>query len=267
MSFHSLINTALKVGGQHSPEILLGLAVVGVGVAVYRGIKDSRKADKRIEKAKEKKAEELGTSPEDVNLSVKEKVIAAAPAYISTGLTIVAVVGCIVCAQSINAKRNAAMMFMYTAANEAAKEFEDKTVEVAGERVVEKVKDEIMQDHITNNPPPADPTKIYVTGRGDNLCYDSLIGRYFYSSIERVRKAVNDINARLTGGKEEYVSLNDFYYELGLPAVDIGNQFGWNIVDDGTLEVDFGSMLTPEGVPCFTMQFCIFPRYSYWTHC
>ena len=71
---------------------------------------------------------------------------------------------------------------------------------------------------------------------------------------------MNDINYRLN--VEMYMSLNDFYYELGLKPTRLGDELGWNI-NDGLIEVNFSSQLTEDGEPCLVMDYQIAPKYDY----
>ena len=59
-----------------------------------------------------------------------------------------------------------------------------------------------------------------------------------------------------------YVSLNDFYSEIGLPEVSIGEDLGWNM-DDGYIEIDFSSQLSEDERPCLVLEFNISPRYDF----
>ena len=59
-----------------------------------------------------------------------------------------------------------------------------------------------------------------------------------------------------------YVSLNDFYDELGLDHIDVGDDLGWK-VDQGKLDVDFGSQIASDGRPCITIEYSVAPKYGY----
>ena len=59
-----------------------------------------------------------------------------------------------------------------------------------------------------------------------------------------------------------YVSLNDFFSELGLSHTDLGDDLGWNI-DGGKIEVDFSSQIADHGTPCLVVGYLVAPRYDY----
>ena len=61
---------------------------------------------------------------------------------------------------------------------------------------------------------------------------------------------------------EMYISLNEFYYEIGLNPISIGDDLGWNI-DHGYIELSFSSQLTDDGNPCLVIDYQVTPRYEY----
>ena len=61
---------------------------------------------------------------------------------------------------------------------------------------------------------------------------------------------------------EGYISLNEFYYEIGLPGTTIGDTIGWK-VDDGFVEVYFSSQLTEDGTPCIVLNYERAPNYNF----
>lgn len=267
MSFSSLLKVAGKTIGAHGPAILMGLGAIGVCVGVYRGIKDSKKAEERIEKAIEKKAEEQGVDPEEVELTKMETVKAVAPAFISTALTIGMSLACFFGAHSIDVQRNATMIALYTATNEAAKQFEDKTQDIAGEKMVEKIKAAVVEDKAeTAAKPITDPLAVFSTGAGDYLCLDAWNGRYFRSRQEKVRQAIAEANLELRS--TDYVSVNEFWDKIGLEACEGGSQLGWNIYDNNEIDPEITTIMAPDpfNEPCMVISLNPVPRPNYWIH-
>ena len=62
--------------------------------------------------------------------------------------------------------------------------------------------------------------------------------------------------------EEHTISLNDFYYELGLKSIDVGDNLGWNI-DRGYIDVEFTSHLDPNGTPCLELIYKVIPIYEF----
>ena len=94
------------------------------------------------------------------------------------------------------------------------------------------------------------------TGLGSTLCFDAISGRYFRSDISKIKEGVNTFNAKLA--QDEYKSLNDLYYELHLPYIDIGDALGWNVMKLGTkdhlLHPIYTSMNADNGALMFVIQ-------------
>ena len=66
----------------------------------------------------------------------------------------------------------------------------------------------------------------------------------------------------MTMTSEPYISLNEFYMEIGLSVVEIGDELGWN-VDKGLIELYFSSQLAHGSVPCLVMTFQTMPEYKF----
>ena len=100
-------------------------------------------------------------------------------------------------------------------------------------------------------------------GKGDTNCYDVISGRYFRSDKETIRKVVNDLNYRLTTGMEEYISLSEFYDEIGLSHTSTSDEIGWNILTDGQIEVEFRATVADNDEPCLMLDYQVSPRYDF----
>lgn len=131
-------------------------------------------------------------------------------------------------------------------------------METFGEKKEQEVRDAIAQDKVRKNPPVQQD--VILTNKGNTLCYDANTGRYFRSGIEKIKDAEISLNRRLMD--EMYISLNEFYYELGLPAVKLGDDLGWNI-EDGKINLAPSSILTDEDEPCYVVDFDFGPRYDF----
>ena len=110
-------------------------------------------------------------------------------------------------------------------------EWKEKAKEVLGEGKVRKVDEAWADDKLKGIYP--DESEIIATNHGQTLFYDSWSGRYFKSSIEFLRRVINDLNYRLIS--EDWLDLNEFYYGLGLEPVKMGSMVGWNISFHGQI--------------------------------
>lgn len=225
---------------KNSPLLLTGCAVVGVVTTTVLTIKATPEAMKIIEEEKQKK-EEI-TKVEVVKLTWQCYI----PTAIMGGITIACMVG----ATSINLKRNAAIVALYSLSKDNLKEYQEKVKEFVGDKKAEEIKDEIMKDRIEYN--PYNTEQVIQTGKGNTLCYDSFSGRYFTNDIENIRRIVNDLNWTMLSDMR--VSLNDFYYALGLGPVKMGDDYGWDI--DRPIDMKFSSQLQPETKqPCLVLDY------------
>ena len=135
-------------------------------------------------------------------------------------------------------------------------------VEMFGEKKHETVKDAVAKDKIEKN--PVVTREVIITEKGNTLCYDAISGRYFKGDIDKIKKAECELNRQMRD--EMYVSLNDFYYEVGLDNIKIGDELGWNI-DNGYINLSFSSQLAGDGTPCLVIDYSIAPRYDFLCGC
>lgn len=71
---------------------------------------------------------------------------------------------------------------------------------------------------------------------------------------------MNKINRSLN--YDMYVSLSEFYDELDLEHTDISDELGWNL-DDGLVEISYGTMIAKDNRPCITLEYHVAPKYDF----
>ena len=239
------VRTAMK---KHSPEILTGIGIAGMITTTIMAVRATPKALVLI---KDKK-DELGTDE-----LTKETVKAAWPCYIPSALVGTASVLCLIGASSTNFRRNAALATAYTLSESTLKEYQEKVVETIGEKKERDIREQVAKEKMVKNP----VREVILTEKGGNtICYDVISGRYFKSDRDTISRIVNDLNRQMRD--ETYVSLNDFYYELGLDSTKMGDYIGWNIYKD-YIEINFSSHLDANGTPCLVMDYQVAPVYDY----
>lgn len=248
-----IVKSVSTAARRHQPEILTGIGIGGMITTTIMAVKATPKAIDRMEDVKKKHPKES-----DKKAFYKGVLCKVTPVYIPAAIIGGLSVSCLIGASSVNYKRNAALATAYTLSETALKEYQDKVVETIGEKKEEAVRAAIAKDHIDKNPPV--DREIIITGNGDTRCYDPLSSRYFDSDIETIRKSVNELNRRLL--LEDYISLNEFYYELGLDPTDIGNTIGWR-VDRGLLEVSFHAIMDKKEKPCLALEYHAAPYHDY----
>jgi len=247
MILSDLAKRASKFATDNSPTILTGIAVAGTVMTAYLAGKASYKAADVIE------GERLMALPE--KLEFKDKVRAVWTLYIPAVGTGLLTVTCIIGANRIGARREAAMAAAYVLGEKAFDEYRKKVVEKIGDKKEELIRAEVVQDRVNANP----PNQLLIAGSGSVLCYEAFTGRYFISDVEALRKAENVINHRLI--HDNYVSLSDFYDEVGLAHTSVSDDLGWNL--DKMLELHFTAVLTELDKPCVSIEFTAVPIRGY----
>lgn len=234
---------------RNSSTILSGLAVAGTistGVFAFRaGIKTAQYvAIKALQ-------------DEEYEFSAKELVKDQWPVYLPVVISGVATIGCVVAAQSINLRRQAAVISAFTISETALREYQERmAVEVPAKD--RKVRDEMAKDQLKEH--PASKAEILLAGNGDQLFYEPHTDRYFYSTMNKVDKAVNDLNFRVLN--QEYASLNEFYERIGLKSTSSGDEFGWTA--DHPLELDKSTQLTDDDRAAVVITYVRPPIANYW---
>lgn len=238
------IQSAMK---KHSPEILMGVGIAGMVTTTVMAVRATPKALRMIEE-----------QTEDAPLTPIEKVKVAWPCYIPAAIVGMASIGCLICSNSVNARRNAALATAYTLTESTLKEYQEKVIEEIGEKRESGIRDAIAKDRLDKN--PVTNNTVVITDSGNTMCFDVLSGRYFRSDIDKIKKTVNELNRRMCS--ENYISLNEFYYELGLEGIKQGDEIGW-CIDKGYIDLDFRSRLSDKGEPCLVIDYQIVPQYDY----
>lgn len=266
------LRTAMK---KHSPEILTGIGIAGMVTTTVLAVRATPKVLSLIDdevytryeksESKEEFIEWLGIDTGSYTWKDRRKVLTPIeivritwkcyiPSIVIGGVSICCLIG----ASSVNFRRNAALATAYTLSESALKDYQEKVIETIGEKKEQSVKDAIAKDKLEQNPIVS--REVIITEKGNTLCYDVISCRYFRSDIDKIKKIENELNRRMRD--DMYISLNDFYYELGLSNSSMGDDLGWNI-DDGYIDLNFSSQLAEDGTPCLVINYQLAPRYDY----
>jgi len=235
---------------KHSPEILTGIGIAGMITTTVMAVKATPKALMLIEKRKNEE--------EVYKLSPIDTVKTTWQCYIPSAIVGTISVFCLIGASSANLRRNAALATAYTLSESALKDYQEKVVETIGDKKEQAVRDSIAKDKLDKN--PVTTREVIITEKGNTLCYDVISGRYFKSDIDKLKRAANDLSRQMRD--EMYVSINDFYYEIGLSGTKLGDELGWNI-NNGSIDLNFSSQLADDGTPCLVVDYDIAPKYDY----
>lgn len=251
---------AKNLGGvisKNSPSILTGMAVGGLISTAVLAVKATPKAFSLLNEEWDISAKRRNDKPWPWNyLSVREVIRITWKCYVPAVGVAAASIACIIGANHISLRRSAALASVYTVTEAAFREYQAKVAETIGRNKELKVRDEVSADRVKTNPPSTN--EIIITGKGEVLCLESLSGRYFKSNIEQIRRVINDSNHALLTG-DNFISLNELYYDLGLKGTDLGDLLGWDL--DKQIAPNFSTTLTDEGEPCIVLNFEVKPKF------
>lgn len=265
-SFVKNLIKGVRIGfDKHSPEILIGLGIASAITSTVLAVKATPKALQLIKEEEKIKArkynaehDELDIAAESLSLSKPEMIKVTWKCYIPAAISGAASVAFLLGSNSVHAKRNAAIATAYKLSETALTDYKKEVIETIGEEKAKLIQDKVAQKHVDEH--PVSNNQVIIAGSGKQLCFDSISGRYFESDIQTLRAAVNTINETMV--YEMYASLGDFYNEIGLPPTTLSDELGWNL-DDGQLEISYGSAISDDGRPCITLDYHVAPRYDF----
>jgi hypothetical protein len=249
MTWIDILAKSEKFAIDNSPVILTVIGVAGtVSTAVLTG-KASFKAAHLI--TDEEEISSIGS------LDLRERLLLVWPLYVppvaTGGLTITA----IIMSHKISTGRTAALAAAYTISEKAFEEYRVKVIEKLGEKKEQVVQAEVAQDKVNQN--PIGKREVIVSS-GEVLCYDEFTGRYFNSTVERIRAAQNNVNSKVLN--DNYCSLSEFYSMVGLATTSMSEEVGWNV--DRLMEIRFSTVLSDDNRPCISIDFNKQPIRDYY---
>lgn len=237
---------------KHSPEILTGIGIAGMVTTTILAVKATPKALELIEdKKQELEVEEL-TPVETVKATWK--------CYAPAGLTCAASIACIIGASSVHLKRNATLAAAYKISETARTEFRKQVIETVGEKKEKEIRDKVSEKQIEDN--PISTSQVVIVENDKTLFYEPLTGRYFNSDTTTIKDAELTIREKVIADAfSDGQSLNDFFYEIGLESVDVGDSIGWSI-EKGNIKLDIYYKSTNKG-PLGVIQYDNPPVYGF----
>lgn len=232
MNIKLIINTAVKTVGstinRNSPSILIALGVGGFFTTIGMAIEATGKAVDDINDYAIKETNDMGNW-RSFPLKVRAEMVW--PLYVPTASMALLSTAAIFLGNRIHLKRTAALASLYTLTEKTLKTYQEKVLENVGKTKAGHIHGDVVKDALNENPPTEENT--YNIGGGIELCFEMSTGRYFYSDAEKIRAAINKFNKELMS--ENVKTLNELYFDLGLPSVELGNYVGWE-VDNGLVE-------------------------------
>lgn len=240
------VRSIKKIGDMASKNanvIAAGAAIGGLVAVIFTTVKATEKYQKEIEQAEIKKNQELIQKAQDGEdcpfepLTTKEKLLIRAKCYWLVALLAVFSGGCMVASVKFSNKQIQALAVLASATEATLGRTEGAVAELLGESKLEKVKALANEKEVANNPAPPEDLIEHSDLGGNTLMFDEMSGRYFYGDISAIEAAINRVNAALLRDIG-YVSINEFYSELGLNGVSWGEYLGWQFDSLSTRLID-----------------------------
>lgn len=263
---------AKKVVQKKSPEILTGLGIAGMITTVVLAVKATPKAldliDEEIEKQNSKLSQEAydsgqSTAKQINKLKPVETVKVAWKPYIPALLLGSASVGCLIGANTVSARRHAALYSAYELSKTAYNELNEKVTEVVGEKKVTEIKQKLAEDKVNKVSPEGTIEKksnVVIAGDGDTWFIDAMSNQPFLSSKNKLDAAANELNRKMRS--DMYVSLSQFYDEIGVEHTGTSDYIGWRI-DKDYIDVVTSDAIVKDGKVYVVMDFLSRPEYGY----
>lgn len=241
---------------KRSPELLLITAVASGVSSVIMVNKAAPKAKQLLEERHDELAEQgIEMTKTD---SLIDDVKTVGPLYLPAIAMGMLAIGCTYGSYHITSRRTAALTAAYSLSESRLREYQQKLIDSVGEKKAAKIRDEIADTKIKNDPSP-DP--VFDDEEGQ-MCYDI----YFNQKLGRMTRqqiedAVNRLNKRMM--TEMYMSVADLYSEIPANRIPpFANDLGWHINKD-MIEVRIGSHLNSNGVACLSLDYDTIPFQGY----
>ena len=229
---------------RHSSHILTGIAVTGVVATAVLS------ADAHVKAQQIRYSVDPESKTKTIWNATKARWKIYTPAVVTGVITIVSMIQ----NHRITARQIASLDTAFTVTKKAYENYRKATIKHTDPNTERKIAESAEAPTMTGT----DATVLL--GDGKVLCKDAYSGRFFESSVERIRAAVNNINQDILN--QDTASLNDWYAEIGLDAVEAGDDLGWNT--DHILDVLFGSTMSPDNRPAVVVSFTEKPVQGWW---
>lgn len=249
MNTKSIFKSVGRSLNRNSPSILTGLGIAGFITTIGLAIEATPRAFELIRDESPNGGEYLSVREIYNEVSLENRIKLTWKVYIPTaGMASLSILS-ILMANRINLGRQAALASLYAFSEATLREYQNQVIQTIGARKEDKIQGEVANQKLVKAPKPRD---LIENDEGKTLCFESLTGRYFYSDLETIRKAENDFNKQLL--LDMHMTLNEFYYLIGLKPVTLGDEYGW-IADENLLELRLDAKLSEAGTPCIVVDY------------
>ena len=253
---------------KHSPEILMGVGVVGVVTGTVMACRATLKLNDILEEAQETrdKIKEVASNPnyedkyteedakKDLTINYVQTGVKVAKLYAPAVAVGVAGVGCVLASHDIMKKRNVALSAAYLTVDKSFKEYKQRVVDRFGEEVEKEIRYGIKAEEIVETVTDEEGNETTVTETVKTM-NPNLYSDYarFFDEASPCWQNDPEYNLMFLRAQQQYANdllrakgrlfLNDVYEMLGIEKTKAGQIVGW-VYDrenpNGDNFVDFG---------------------------
>ena len=224
---------------KNSSTILTYLGVTGVICTAITAVKCTPKALTLIEKKKDELEVE--------KLTIGETIKATWQCYIPTAFISLSTITCILGANSLNKRSQAALISAYSLLDRSFKEYKETTNDIYGKDADKKIREAIAKNNYSKLPFKVSDEK--------QLFFDMFSDRYFESSLMELYRAEYELNRGYA--KFGYCCLNDFYDLIGIDRIKGGYDVGWSMDASNMfygydcIDFEHELVLLEDGLECY----------------
>ena len=253
---------------KHSPEILMGVGVVGIVTGTVMACRATMKLNDILEEAQETrdKIKEVASNPDyeekyteedakkDLTINYVQTGVKVAKLYAPAVAVGVAGVGCVLASHDIMKKRNVALSAAYLTVDKSFKEYKQRVVDRFGEEVEKEIRYGIKAEEIVETVTDEDGNEITISETVKTM-NPTLYSDYarFFDEASPCWQNDPEYNLMFLKAQQQYANdllrakgrlfLNDVYDMLGIEKTKAGQVVGW-VYDrenpNGDNFVDFG---------------------------
>ena len=227
-----------KMLTENSPTILTVFGSVGLVTTVGLAIRTTVSAARIMDEHKD----EIEQIPQK-QYKAAEAVRLTWKCYVPVTIVGGASLGCIIGANSINLKRNAALMAAYITTEDKLKGCQSWITEAVTGKSEKKDGDE--SEKKDNKPLIFDGRKC--------LCKDEFSGRLFETTLSRIRTAESRLNQMMT--YEYRVTVNELYDELDLERIEAAEHFGWDLERGDQVQISIDAEMNEQHGPIMLITY------------
>ena len=226
---------------ENMPSILTGIGIAGFITSTVLAVRSTPKAVEMLKKAKTNKE--------------KAKILA-----VQYGPSVIAAIGAgaaVVEANHMHLQREAAFGTALTISECYAKRCRDKIIEEYGRDTLDEIEEKVAKDVASSHELDGEANYNIDDKR---VWFIDPFNNEWLADANEVDAVINKLNYRLQ--TEHWISVNDFYYELRQPPMEVGNDLGWHIHNGLIERRPYRAALDKHGIPCKVLSFRVDPRFK-----